>query len=90
MKDKRLIYAAVLITDLREQIYRKTGFKSSAGISYNKLLAKIACGLNKPNNLTLIAHKGAIDRTYKNYPIEEIPGLKSGLGEPINSIFQKP
>ncbi len=42
---------------IQKDIQSKTGLTASAGISYNKFLAKIASDLDKPNGLTLITEK---------------------------------
>lgn len=39
---------------IRARILAETGLTASAGVSYNKFLAKVACGLQKPNGQTLI------------------------------------
>lgn len=46
--------ATLIARDIKNQITDKTGLTSSAGISYNKFLAKIASDMDKPNGLFLI------------------------------------
>jgi DNA polymerase-4 len=44
---------------IKKDIFEKTQLTSSAGVSYNKFLAKIASGMNKPNGLTVILPQDA-------------------------------
>jgi DNA polymerase IV len=47
--------AAVEIAEsIRKEIKKKVHLTASAGVSYNKFLAKLASDMNKPNGLTLI------------------------------------
>ena len=39
---------------IRRDVREATGLSASAGVSYNKFLAKLASGMNKPNGLTVI------------------------------------
>lgn len=46
---KQLFSATKMAEEIRKQIYQTTGLTASAGISINKLVAKIASDYNKPN-----------------------------------------
>lgn len=49
-QNKPNIYSATQIArDIRTAIFEETGLTASAGISINKLIAKIACDFHKPN-----------------------------------------
>ncbi|MDO4442228.1 MAG: DNA polymerase IV [Moraxella sp.] len=53
--------ATLMANWLRSEIYRQTGLTSSAGVSFNKMLAKIASDLNKPNGIAVITPDMADD-----------------------------
>lgn len=53
--------ASLLAEEIREKIYQKTGLRASAGISYNKFIAKIASDINKPNGQKTIPPEKAIE-----------------------------
>ena len=46
--------ATLIANDIRQKILQETRLTASAGVSYNKFLAKIASDMNKPNGLYLI------------------------------------
>jgi DNA polymerase-4 len=51
-----------LAEEIRQRIRTETGLTASIGIGPNKLLAKIACGLRKPDAVTEIRADTAIDQ----------------------------
>ncbi|XP_058467586.1 DNA polymerase iota [Malaya genurostris] len=52
--DRRLILATHMAKEIRECIFRELGLRCCAGISHNKLLAKLVGGVNKQNKQTVL------------------------------------
>ncbi|XP_068921992.1 DNA polymerase eta isoform X2 [Petaurus breviceps papuanus] len=80
--DLQLTVGAVIVEEMRAAIERHTGFQCSAGISHNKVLAKLACGLNKPNRQTLVSH-GSVPQLLSHLPIGKIRSLGGKLGASV-------
>ncbi len=53
--------ATILAQRIRAEIYQELELTASAGISFNKFLAKVASDFNKPNGLTTIPPDKAVD-----------------------------
>jgi DNA polymerase IV len=66
--------ATRIAQDIKDCIARETGLTASAGISFNKFLAKIASGMNKPNGLFLIRPEAA-EEFLQHLPIEKFHGI---------------
>lgn len=71
------INSAVFIAEeIRQKIFQHTGCTASAGVSYNKFLAKTASDINKPNGIKEITREEAIPF------LEELPvGKFYGIGK---------
>lgn len=53
--------ATLMANDLRQKIWENTRLTASAGVSFNKMLAKIASDINKPNGIAVITPNMADD-----------------------------
>lgn len=51
---KGISYATTIAKEIKEKIIQKTSLTASAGVSYNKFLAKVASDVNKPNGIFVI------------------------------------
>lgn len=64
--------ALMIAEEIRQKIFQQTQLTASAGVSYNKFLAKTASDINKPNGIKVIT-------------FEEAPSFLSEL--PVKKIF---
>jgi len=53
--------AASTAEHIRSRVFHEVGLTCSAGVSYNKFLAKVASDINKPDGLTIITKEQAED-----------------------------
>lgn len=77
-----LTVGALIVEEMRAAVEEHTGFRCSAGISHNKVLAKLACGLNKPNRQTVLP-LGSVPELFSTLPISKIRNLGGKLGTSI-------
>lgn len=68
------ITAFKLAKIIKNDIFLETGLIASAGVSFNKFLAKIASDFKKPNGLYVIQPKDA-ENFINQLPIEKVPGI---------------
>lgn len=67
--------SGTLVAELiRRDIKEATGLTASAGVSYNKFLAKLASGMNKPDGLTVILPQEA-QTVLDTLPVEAFHGV---------------
>ena len=72
--------ATVIASEIRKDIFNETQLTASAGISYNKFLAKMASDINKPNGQKLIHPSQAIDFIEK-LPIGKFYGVGAATSD---------
>ncbi|KAJ1858972.1 N-acetyltransferase eso1 [Coemansia sp. RSA 1822] len=84
--DLLLQYAATFAQQIRATLFQELGYRASAGVSYNRFLAKIGSGLNKPDQQTVILSSQAESFLYL-YPVTNIPSLGGKLGALVENAF---
>ncbi len=70
---------------IKSRIKARLGLSCSVGIAPNKLLAKLASGMEKPNGLTLIEPE-RIAETLEELPISEICGIGRKTESKLNRL----
>ncbi|MEB6238469.1 DNA polymerase IV [Staphylococcus gallinarum] len=68
---------------IRRDIFEETKLTASAGVSYNKFLAKLASGMNKPNGLTVIDYNN-VHEILMNLDIGDFPGVGKASKEKMH------
>lgn len=66
--------ATLIAIDIKKKIKERTGLIASAGISFNKFLAKIASDMDKPNGLYVVLPENA-EVFIEKLPIKKIHGI---------------
>ncbi len=71
---KNMLYAVDIAKEIKKKIYEITSLTASAGISYNKFLAKIASDYKKPDGMTVITPENA-QKFINKLPIGKFYGI---------------
>ncbi|KAG9439017.1 hypothetical protein H6P81_019182 [Aristolochia fimbriata] len=78
-RDKLLTCGAIIVAQLRMDVLRETQFTCSAGIAHNKMLAKLASGMHKPAQQTIVPASSVKD-LLASLPIKKMKQLGGKLG----------
>jgi len=82
---KGMALASDIAREIRARIFAETGLTASAGISYNKFLAKLASDHRKPNGQTVITpDKGAV--FLEDLPVGKFHGVGPKTAERMNRL----
>jgi len=79
------VQAEAICLDIKKAVLSEEKLTCSVGIAPNKLLAKIATGLNKPDGLSIIKEEG-IREALDSLRINRIPGIGPKAEEVLNKI----
>ena len=77
--------AVEMAREIKEKIKERTGLTASAGVSYNKFLAKVASDWRKPDGLFLIHPDSALDFIAR-LPIEKFWGVGPKTAERMHHM----
>ncbi|KAL3100486.1 hypothetical protein niasHS_000189 [Heterodera schachtii] len=77
---------ATVVERIRQRVKEVTKFRCSAGISHNKILAKLVCARHKPNCQSVIVPKH-IAKLYEQTPINSVWNLGGKFGKRLKRQF---
>ncbi|XP_023949743.2 DNA polymerase eta [Bicyclus anynana] len=84
---KKLLVGALIVSEIRAAVFNETGYTCSAGIAHNKILAKLVCGMNKPNKQTVLP-KHSVDILYKTLSIKKVKHLGGKFGDAVCEVLR--
>lgn len=82
---KGLNSGTLIAEEIRKRIFEETQLTASAGVSFNKFLAKIASDINKPNGIKVIIPEEALD-FIERLPIEKFHGIGRVTAEKMRRL----
>ena len=77
--------ASLIAKEIKSRIRQETLLTSSAGVSYNKFLAKIASELNKPDGFCLIVPEQG-ETFIENLPIQKFHGVGKATARKMRAL----
>ena len=77
--------ATLIACEIKTRIFEETKLTASAGVSYNKFLAKVASDVNKPNGIFVITPKEAVE-FIENLEVRKFFGIGKVTAEKLNKI----
>eukprot|EP00873_Tetraselmis_striata_P002831 jgi/Tetstr1/423095/TSEL_013865.t1 len=83
--DRRFAVGAQLCARLRGVVRRELGYTMSGGVAANKLLAKLASAMHKPNQQTLIPAR-AVAALMRSLPLTKIGKMGGKLGAELQEM----
>lgn len=81
----QLSSAIAIAREIRAAIFAETGLTATAGVSFNKFLAKMASGHKKPNGLNFISPERAQD-FIDSLPIHKFHGIGEKTAEKMKAL----
>lgn len=82
---KSIEYAVDIAKEIKQRIYADLGLVASAGVSYNKFLAKVASDYRKPDGLCTIHPEKAIE-FISHLPVESFWGVGQVTARKMHSL----
>ncbi|HEX7000536.1 MAG TPA: DNA polymerase IV, partial [Trueperaceae bacterium] len=77
--------ATLIARAIKAEVKEQTGLTASAGVSTGKFLAKLACGLSKPDGLSVITPDEA-EKVLMPLPVERFHGVGPRTAEKLRAL----
>ncbi|EAD2799710.1 DNA polymerase IV [Listeria monocytogenes] len=77
--------ATMVARDIQQTIYRELGLTASAGVSFNKFIAKIASDFKKPAGITVVAPEEA-EAFLEQIPVTKFYGVGKVTAEKLHRL----
>ncbi|KAF2159401.1 hypothetical protein M409DRAFT_60866 [Zasmidium cellare ATCC 36951] len=84
--DIAMLIGSEIVRDVRKKVYEKSRYTCSAGLSKNKMLAKLGSGYQKPNRQTVIRNR-AVGHFLSGFKFTKIRNLGGKLGDEVVAAF---
>jgi DNA polymerase eta len=81
-----MLIASEIVRDVRKEIWTQLKYTCSAGLSRNKMLAKLGSGHKKPNSQTVIRNR-AVQHFLSTFKFTKIRNLGGKLGDEVVAAF---
>ncbi|GIZ45212.1 hypothetical protein CKM354_000839200 [Cercospora kikuchii] len=81
-----MLVASEIVRDVRAAVFKELKYTMSAGVSRNKMLAKLGSGHKKPNSQTVIRNR-AVQHFLSGYKFTKIRNLGGKLGDQVVAAF---
>lgn len=78
-----------ILAEILRRLAIDTGLVASGSIGDTKLIARLACHLNKPRGITVVGYHG-LEQFFTLIKILDVPGLKGKTGDRIIRKWKKP
>jgi len=82
---KQIASATQIAQEIKQKIFDTVGLTASAGVSFNKFLAKIASDYNKPNGL-FVVKPAAAEKFVETLAIEQFYGVGKVTAERMHNL----
>ncbi|ESO88179.1 hypothetical protein LOTGIDRAFT_219556 [Lottia gigantea] len=83
---QRIMLASNIAQEIRDGLYNDLGITCCAGISYNKLLAKLAGEKHKPNKQTTLLPEFTLQLLHSLPSTRNIPGIGYGMSKRLRVL----